>query len=201
MRSLVSLMIAGSAVLTFTSVRGQEIRLSGGYNGSNVQEAGDEAWTGRGGYMLGADLKLGQQWFIEPGVHFMVRNLNFTTASLPDVPAQEFKYTERSLCVPLMLGLTLLGSDEDAALRASILGGPTALIGLGSELDQNSLDVTTNAAQWYLGFAGEVEMGFLFVRGGYDVAMSNVFDGESFSTNPKVNFYHLAAGVRLQLAQ
>ena len=51
------------------------------------------------------------------------------------------------------------------------------------------------------GFAGEVQLGVLFVNAGYDVAMSDVFDGERFATNPRVNFYHAAAGVRLVLAK
>lgn len=201
MRHFFSLMIAGSAALICAPASAQELHLSAGYNGTNVQKAGDEGWTGRGGYTFGADLKIGQRWFLEPGLHFMVRNLNFTYATAADIPAQEFRYTERSLRVPLMLGLNLLDPAEDPVVNVSLMGGPTALIGLSSKLDRNSLDITTRGTQWYIGFGGEVQLGFLFVNGGYDVAMSNVFDGESFETNPKANFYHLAAGVRLKFAQ
>ncbi len=201
MRPLLSLMIAGSAALTCARADAQEFHLSAGYNGSNVQKAGDEGWVGRGGYMFDADVKLGQRWFLEPGIHFMVRNMNFTYATAADIPAQEFRYTERSLRVPLMLGLNLLDPAEDPAVNVSVMGGPTALIGLSSELDRNSLDITTRGTQWYLGFGGEVQLGFLFVNGGYDVAMSNVFEGGSFQTNPKANFYHVAAGARLVLAK
>lgn len=201
MRTLFSLMIAGSAAMVVTSADAQEFHLSAGYNGSNVQKAGEEGWVGRGGYMFGADVKLGQRWFLEPGIHFMVRNLNFTYATAVDIPAQNFKYTERSLRVPLMLGLNLMDPAEDPAVNVSIMGGPTALIGLSSQLDQGSLNVSTRGTQWYLGFAGELQFGFLFVNGGYDVAMSNVFEGDSFKTNPKANFYHIAAGARLRLAE
>lgn len=200
MRHVLTLMIAASAALTCTPSTAQEVHLSAGYNGSNVQKAGEEGWIGRGGYMFGADLKLGQRWFLQPGVHFMVRNLNFTYATAADIPAQEFKYTERSLRVPLMLGLNLMDPATDPAINVSLMGGPTALIGLSSQLDQNSLDVQTRGTQWYIGFAGEVSLGFFFVNAGYDLAMSNVFSGERFATNPKVNFYHIAAGVRLRLA-
>jgi len=194
-------MIAGTAALTCARTSAQEFHFSAGYNGTNVQKAGEEGWVGRGGYMFGADVKLGQRWFLEPGIHFMVRNLDFTYATAADITAQEFRYTERSLRVPLMLGRNLLDTADDTAVNVSLMGGPTALIGLSSELDRNSLDVTTQGTQWYLGFAGEVQFGSLFVNGGYDVAMSNVFDGESFETNPKANFYHLAAGLRLALAK
>jgi hypothetical protein len=201
MRTLLSLIITGGAVMMLAPVNAQEFHLSAGYNGSNVQKAGDEGWVGRGGYMFGADVKLGQHWFLEPGIHFMVRNLNFTYTTAADVPAQEFKYTERSLRVPLMLGRNLLDPADDPAINVSIMGGPTAIIGLSSELDRNSLDVETRGTQWYIGFAGEVQLGFLFVNGGYDVAMSDVFDGDAFATNPKVNFFHLVGGARLLLAK
>ncbi len=200
MKTLLSLLMTGAA-LSAVSVHAQEFHLSAGYNGSNVQKAGDEGWIGRGGYQFGADIKFGQRWFLEPGIHFLVRNVNFTYATAADVPAQNFKYTSRSLLVPLMLGFNLMDPADDPAVNVSIMGGPSALIGINSELDGQSLNVTTRGTQWYLGFAGEVEFGFLFVNAGYDVAMSNVFEGNSFTTNPKVNFYHAAAGVRLKLAK
>ncbi len=201
MKPLLPFLIAGSAALIAAPSAAQELHLSAGYNGSNVQEAGDEGWVGRGGYQFGADVKLGQRWFLEPGAHFLVRNLNYTYATAPDIPAQEFKYTAQSLHVPLMLGRNLMDPSSDPAFNISIMGGPSALIGLNTQLGQEELEVTTRSTQWYIGFAGELEFGFLFVNGGYDVAMSNVFDGDDFSTNPKVNFYHLSAGIRLQLAK
>lgn len=200
MRTIYSVMIAGAAALSAAPANAQELHLSAGYNGSNVQEAGDEGWTGLGGYQFGADLRVGQRWFLEPGVHFLVRNLNYTYATAAEIPAQEFQYTSRSLRVPLMLGRTLMDPASDPAINISILGGPSALIGLSANLDQDELTVATRTTQWYLGFAGEVQFDFLFVKGGYDVAMSNVFVGDSFNTNPKVNFYHLSAGIRLMLA-
>ena len=201
MKLLMPFLIAGSAALITAPSTAQELRLSGGYNGSNVQEAGEEGWVGRGGYQFGADVKLGQRWFVEPGVHFLVRNLDYNYVTAPDVPAQEFKYTSQSLRVPLMFGRNLMDPASEPAFNISIMGGPSALIGLNTEMDQDELDVTTRSTQWYIGFAGELEIGFIFVNGGYDVAMSNVFDGDDFSTNPKVNFYHLAAGIRLKLAK
>ena len=44
-------------------------------------------------------------------------------------------------------------------------------------------------------------MSFLFLEAGYDVAMTNVFKDSNFDTNPKINFLHVNAGVRLKLAK
>lgn len=184
----------------------QEIRLYGGYNGSNVKKAGDEHWTGRSGYQFGADLLLGDQWFLMPGIEFLVRNVNYTYAGTsPDgtihYPSQEYKYTSNSLRIPVMLGLNLFDPATDPAVNIYIMGGPSALMNLNADLDNNELHVETNHTQWYLGFGGGLEMGFLFLEAGYDAAMSNVFKGNDFHTNPKVNFVHINAGLRLRLAK
>ncbi len=184
----------------------QEFRFSGGYNGSNVREAGEEQWVGRAGYQFGADLLLGSKWFLRPGVHFQVRNLNYTLADVdadgePIGTETEFRYTSRSLRVPLSVGVHLLDPDNDPPVNVYLLGGPTALFNLNADLDNDQLDVETSATQWYFGFGGGAELGFLFVEGGYDVAMTDVFNGDAFNTNPKVNQLYAVAGVRLQLAR
>jgi hypothetical protein len=186
--------------LSTATVSAQEIRLSGGYNASNVSEAGDEQWVGRAGYQFGADLMLGQRWFVKPGVHFLVRELRYTQAGTDDVPAQEFRYTNRSLSVPVLLGFNLMDPADDPGVNLYVMGGPTALMSLSADLDNDELDVETRGTQWYLGGAAGLSFGFLFIEGGYNAAMSNVFKGESFETNPKVNQGYAIAGVRLRLA-
>lgn len=199
--------IVASAVLAACSAPSlaQEFRFGGGYNGSNVRETGDEQWVGRAGYHFGADLVLGRKWFIRPGIHFQVRNLNYSMAGLdqngsPLGTDVEFRYTDRSLRVPLFVGLRLLDPDA-SALNIYAFGGPTALFNLQADLDNDALEVQTSRTQWYIGAGAGLEVGFLFVEGGYNVAMSDVFEGQRFETNPRVNQVTLTAGVRLRLAQ
>lgn len=180
----------------------QEFHLSGGYNGSNVAEAGEEQWVGRAGYQFGADFTFGSRWFLKPGMHLLVRNLDYTLANRESQPQdQEFRYTSRSLSVPVMLGLRLLDPVDDPPFNIYAIGGPTALMRLDADLDNDELDVETNGTQWYVGAGGGLEFGFLFAEGGYNVAMSNVFKGDAFRTNPKVNYGYLVAGLRLRLAR
>ena len=91
--------------------------------------------------------------------------------------------------------------EDEPAVNVYLMGGPSALMNLNAKLNNDALTVKTNSTQWYVGFGGGLEFGFLFVEAGYDVAMSNVFKGNDFVTNPKVNFVHANAGVRLKLAQ
>lgn len=188
------------------SIQAQELRLSGGYNGSNVSEAGPELWVGRAGYQFGADVQLGQRWFLQPGVHLQVRNLNYTLAGTdangnPTGTNNEFKYTDRSLRVPIMAGLNLMDPANDPAFNVYLLGGPTALFLLKADLNNDALDIQTSKSQWYLGFGGGASFSFLFVEAGYDVAMSDVLSGSGFQTDPKVNQFRVLAGLRFRLAQ
>lgn len=184
----------------------QEIRFLGGYSGSQVREAGDEAWVGRAGWSIGADVLLGRRVFLRSGVHFHVRNLNYTVAgTTPDGTVLgndvEFRYTSRSLRIPAHLGLRLISPDDDPVINFYIFGGPTAMLALSADLDNDELEVETRPAQWSIGFGGGLELGPLFAEVGYDVAMSNVFKGQAFRTNPEVNHIQALAGVRLRLAR
>ncbi len=86
-------------------------------------------------------------------------------------------------------------------MNLSVMGGPTALFNLNADLDNDQLDVRTTGTQWYIGAGAGLEIAFLFVEGGYNVAMSNVFQGAEFRTNPRVNQVNLSAGIRLRLAK
>jgi hypothetical protein len=188
----------------FATLHAQELRFGGGYSGSNIRETGDEKWVGRAGYQFGIDVLIGERVFVKPGVHLQVRNLRYTVLGLgpngsPDGTSSEFKYTSRALRIPVLLGARLLEPNDENGFNAFVMGGPTALIGLNTDSDDNSFNVTTRGTQWYLGAGLGLEYKFIFLEGGYDVAMSNVFKGDGINTNPKVNNLYVAAGVRLGL--
>lgn len=195
------------SLLGLTSLAGtaQEFRFGAGYSGSNVRSTGTEQWVGRAGYQFGVDAVLGGIWFVKPGVHLLVRNLDYSLVGVgpdgtPTGTDVQFRYTDRSLRVPLLVGRRLLDPSDDPAFNIYLLGGPTALFNLSADLNNDALNVETQSAQWYIGFGGGVEISFIFVEAGYDVAMSNIFNGNDFSTNPKVNNLYATAGVRLRLA-
>lgn len=202
-----SIVIPMIVVLASTSVlRAQEFRFGVGYNGSNVEKAGDEQWIGKAGYQGGIDLVLGQRFFVRPGAYFQVRNLNYSLAGVDangtvvgsDV---EYRYTSRSLRVPLLAGLRLIDPADENAFNIYVAAGPSALFNLSADLDNDQLEVETSGTQWFIGGAAGLELGFFFIEAGYDVAMSNVFKGNSFSTNPRVNQVTATAGLRLRLAR
>lgn len=186
-------------------VLAQELRIGGGYSMSNVSRSGEESWMGRAGYQFGLDVQIGDLWFLRGGTHFQVRNLGFsstTSDSLgPGIVAQDYTYTERDLRVPIMLGRNLIRASDDPPLNVYAMAGPAALFPLSTRLTNDELDVEARSPQWFATFGGGVTLGFFFVEGSYGVAMSDVFQGHAFRTNPKVNQFCINAGLRLALVQ
>lgn len=198
------LCLAILSTATLSTLQAQELRLGGGYTGSNVRESGDERWVGRGGYQFGVDLLIGQRIFVKPGLHLQVRNLDYSIVDIDNnglalSSSTEYRYTSRALRVPVLVGLRFIDPIDEPDFNVYVMGGPTALIGLSADTDNSTLTVSTRSTQWYLGAGLGFEYKFLFLEGGYDVAMTNVFNGDGINTNPKVNNAYIAAGLRFIL--
>ncbi len=186
------------------SLRAQEIRLGGGYSGSKVDTDGSDNWKGRAGYQYGIDLLLGNRFFVKPGIYMQVRNLDYTTVGVgqdgvPNGVNTESRYTSKALRIPLLGGIRLINPEGDPDFNLYATAGPTALIGLNTTLDDNSLSFTTRSTQWYLGFGAGVEYRFVFLDAGYDVGMTNMFKGDGINTNPRINNSYITAGLRFVL--
>ena len=104
-----------------------------------------------------------------------------------------------ALRIPLMGGIRLIDPVDGKDFNLYVTGGPTALIGLRTESDNNSLSFTTRSTQWYLGFGAGAEYRFLFIDAGYDVGMTNMFNGDGINTNPRINNSYITAGLRFVL--
>ncbi len=198
---VLSLLMCAAAA---TTLQAQEIRLGGGYSGSKVDADGSDNWKGRAGYQYGLELLLGNRFFIKPGIYMQIRNLDYTTVGLGQDGVSngietETRYTSKALRIPLMGGIRLIDPTDDTDFNLYVTGGPTALIGLSTESDNNSLSFTTRGTQWYLGFGAGMEYRFLFVDAGYDVGMTNMFNGDGINTNPRINNSYITAGLRFVL--
>lgn len=191
-------------VASAATLQAQELRLGGGYSGSKVDADGSDNWKGRAGYQYGIDVLLGNRFFLKPGIYMQVRNLDYTTEGLgQDGVANgittETRYTSKALRIPLMGGIRLMEPTDESDFNVYVMGGPTALIGLNARSDNNSINVSTRSTQWYLGVGLGMEYRFLFLDAGYDVGMSNVFNGDGVNTNPRINNSHISAGLRFVL--
>lgn len=202
LRKLTLLAVLGLSSLV--TLQAQEIRLGGGYSGSKVDKDGSDNWKGRAGYQYGLEVLLGDRFFLKGGLYMQIRNLDYTTVGLgqdgmPNGVTTETRYTSKALRVPLMGGIRLIDTEDPRDFNLYAIAGPTALIGLSTDVGDNSLSFTTRSTQWYLGFGAGMEYRFLFLDAGYDVGMSNVFNGDGVNTNPRINNSYITAGLRFVL--
>ena len=190
---------------SITTIQAQEIRLGGGYSGSKVDADGSENWKGRAGYQYGLEVLLGNRFFVKSGIFMQIRNLEYTTVGLgqdgvPNGVNTDTRITSKALRIPLMGGIRLIDPTVDPkGFNVYVTGGPTALIGLSTKTGDNTLNFTTRGTQWYLGFGAGVEYRFLFLDAGYDVGMTNMFNGDGINTNPRINNSWVTAGLRFVL--
>ena len=199
--------LAFTVIITAASVgtlQAQELRLGGGYSGSKVDADGSDNWKGRAGYQYGLDVLIGNRFFLKPGIYMQIRNLDYTTVGIGQDGVSngittETRYTSKALRIPLMGGIRLIEPTDGKDFNLYATGGPTALIGLSAELGDNTLNFATRSTQWYLGFGIGAEYRFLFLDAGYDVGMTNVFNGDGVNTNPRINNSYITAGLRFVL--
>ena len=200
------LLLATLILTAAGAAQAQELRLSGGYNGSNIAERGEEKWVGKAGYQFGADILLGSKWFVKGGAHFMVRNINYSVATIddqgnPTEKVEEFRYTSQFLRVPIHAGFRFIDPADEPVVNAYVMAGPMALFRLNTKFEEDAVDVQTNPAHWFIGAGAGVQFGPVFIEGGYDVALTNEFKNITlFDTNPKVNQIYALIGLRLKLA-
>lgn len=199
-----SLALALLMIAPLLALHAQEIRLGGGYSGSKVDADGSDNWRGRAGYQYGLEVLLGGRFFVKPGIYMQIRNLDYTTTGLgqdgiSNGITTETRYTSKALRIPLMGGIRLIDTENDPDFNLYATAGPTALIGLNAEVGDNSLNFTTRSTQWYIGFGAGVEYRFIFLDAGYDVGMTNMFNGDGINTNPRINNSYITAGLRFVL--
>lgn len=197
-------LVALLGLSSLVALQAQEIRLGGGYSGSKVDKDGSDNWKGRAGYQYGLEVLVGDRFFLKGGLYMQIRNLDYTTVGLgqdgtPNGITTSTRYTSKALRVPLMGGIRLLDKEDPRDFNLYAIAGPTALIGLSTDVGDNSLSFTTRSTQWYLGFGAGMEYRFLFLDAGYDVGMSNVFNGDGVNTNPRINNSYITAGLRFVL--
>ncbi len=199
-----SLALAILMISPLLAIHAQEIRLGGGYSGSKVDADGSDNWRARAGYQYGLEVLLGGRFFVKPGIYMQIRNLDYTTTGLgqdgiSNGITTETRYTSKALRIPLMGGIRLIDTENDPDFNLYATAGPTALIGLNAEVGDNSLNFTTRSTQWYIGFGAGAEYRFIFLDAGYDVGMTNMFNGDGINTNPRINNSYITAGLRFVL--
>lgn len=176
-----------------------EIRPHVGTNLQDLTKSDDGTeWKGTPGFQVGVNLMIGNQFYIQPGIQYVVSKseLEFTagtgTATL----------TTSSLRVPVLVGYRFVDPSDEPLLNLRIFGGALANFPVNASFNEDGLeDVDVGSANYGLTAGAGIDISIFFVEAGYDIGLSNVFDDKDVTVDTKQNQFQLNAGLRLKLAQ
>ena len=144
-------------------------------------------WKGNVGYQFGADVQIGGNLYIQPGLNFQSTSL--TVRNVGDLEVSRIN-------LPVLLGLQLFdGLGSTIGIRA--FAGPNFAINVNEELDESFNDITKDNIKNSLVsglVGGGVDLGSLFVDVAYKFGLSKFF--EDINNDANKNIFIVNAGIR-----
>jgi hypothetical protein len=194
------------AVIT-TSNAQLVIRPYGGMNISSINKSllDDSKFKSNIGYQIGADLQIGNKFYVQPGVQFeMIRNIKEVNAN--DTVNSNFELQRSYLRIPLMIGYNFAGVESKYSFR--IFTGPNAALKLSSKCkDGDGIvegnDVNDNLKSliigWNAGIGADL-FNAVFIDAGYMFGLSKIFKKmDGLNTGARNDLFYVNIGVRLRL--
>lgn len=174
------------------------LRPYAGINSNTLTEDVEDLvdWKSKVGYQLGADLQIGNKFYVQPGVQMeFVKN----TAEFQIINPTSSDFSRTHLRIPLMIGYAF--GEIDGNFAARVFTGPNASIVLSAEVeDEDIKDELKNAVfGWNVGFGADISI--LFIDLGYQFGLSEVF--ENLDIDPenasKSNAFYANVGLRIRI--
>ena len=183
------------ALLLSAHLSGQlELRLSGGLNSSSFSTNFNDLEFREGwGYQFGADLQIGNLWYLQTGLHFESLENGLIEGEFR-LPVKDIQIDR--LRAPLYIGHRFF--NRSSLLNIRVFTGPNASIlvnsRLGESLNLREEDFNRTLIGWNLG-AG-LDLAFLFVDVGYMFGLSEAFSGKDSSSANQL--FYANTGLRIK---
>jgi len=181
------------ALLTAATARTQvALRPYVGVNSSKLTGNLDTAtFKNQVGFQIGADLQIGNKFYVQPGVQ-----LEFRQNTIDPRVDEDQKLNRSMLRIPVVVGYSFGEIDGNFAFR--VFTGPNAAINLSSKTDDGSIiedeDITSAIFGWNAGLG--VDISIIFVDLGYEFGLSEVF--ENVDGTVRNNLFYANAGLRIR---
>ena len=181
------------ALLTAATAQAQvALRPYVGANSSKLTENLDTAtFKNQVGFQIGADLQIGNKFYVQPGVQ-----LEFRQNTIDPRVDDDQKLNRSMLRIPVVVGYSFGEVDGDFAFR--VFTGPNAAINLSSKTDDDSIiekdDIKSAIFGWNAGLG--VDISIIFIDLGYEFGLSEVF--ENVDGAVRNNLFYANAGVRIR---
>jgi hypothetical protein len=147
------------------------------------------------GWMLGADFRIGDRLYLQPGAFF---ERNVTAISGGDTAVIEDDLVRTDLKLKALVGFNLIDGD---AFRLRLNTGPTYDILLsvdntGDEIEWDKGDFNSGSLNWNAGLG--VDLSFITVETGMAYGLSDVVKEEvAFTSESRYFTWYLTAGIVL----
>ncbi len=175
---------------------------------ANISDVVEAAKTG---YQLGAFVRIGDKWHLQPEVYFTAKpgQIEFTTPSL-DNPNEKFNITEeitfQSFDIPVLVGFRLLkipGGNirlQAGPVASFVTNTKITISKDGVELPEDQIFDSFNDFNWAAQFGVGVDVLFLTIDLRYELGLSNLYN-KSVTTNEdrtyKNNVFFLSVGWKI----
>ncbi len=167
-----------------------------GINTSSLSNVEDFDFDGEVGYQFGADLQIGNRFYVQPGILFEFLNNEATsnTGNNDGVSLQQNRFR-----IPLLVGFRAFDIDTDRWFNIRLFTGPNASFLTNSDVDENSVNIDKDDFKnlvwgWNAGLG--YDLSILFVDLGYQFGLSDVID--NLDDAPRNNLFYANAGVRIR---
>ena len=155
--------------------------------GVNVPSISKDAIKGDLGFQFGADLQIGNSFYVQPGLNFQTGKID-----IDDIKG----ISVSNINLPVMIGIAF-GEAEDAAFGFRAFAGPNFSFHSGDDLGDvsiNDFDFKSTVISGQVGLG--LDISIIFVDVAYQFGLSNIFDGGNFE-DAKKSLFLANAGVRI----
>jgi len=198
---LATLLLAG----TFSAMAQFEIRPLAGLNFSNVSETPDGVNTqAKVGYQVGANVLIGNNWILYPGIQYFQRNTEFSSTN-PNGGNDSYDQEIGGVIIPILGGFRFLNPDTDPFINFRIMAGPSISFLTKTTFSQNIIDdeIDWKSSVWGGQVGAGLDVSIFFLDVNYEFGLSKNADASENASNfndIRNNTFYISAGVRLKLA-
>lgn len=149
---------------------------------------------GKAGFQIGGTIEFGKKVLFEPGVFFVGKSAEFTSASNPS--NSNIKAGLQGIRVPVAVGLEVLGkSSSTFGLR--VFGGPSAFFvtKISDDLEQSQRD-NVNRTSFGLFAGAGLDLSIFYIDASYEWSMTNIQKEIQNIDLGKTRSFFLTVGLR-----
>jgi hypothetical protein len=194
--------IAVAAFFTFTTVRSQttEINPVIGVNFSSLTTDPEEFDSeGRLGWHFGANLRIGDKFYFQPGLHYAQLNSSVTSLEDDQIDENSFESNIGVIRIPLLAGARLLSTEKkEDPFNINLHAG----LAMEFVVDEENTLLTENSFTsplFAIVVGAGVEILFLTLDIDYEIGLTPVFDTDiEFIENPTNNAFIISLGGKFE---